>query len=111
MIAGNFGVRAQAKAAAPRVMRTMTELAAKAPRDTDKIKAGQTVLQVAGEMVQQHEHHHVHRILKDLTDAELVVLRDRGVWPVRYQTLVAKLGIGTGSTSGIDNGLPHRTQD
>jgi hypothetical protein len=104
VIAGNFGVRAQAKAAAPGVMKTMTELAAKAPRDGDKIKAGQTVLQVAGEMVQQHEHHHVHRLLKDLTDDELVALRDRGVWPARYQTIVARLGLGTGSASGTGNG-------
>jgi hypothetical protein len=36
-----------------------------------------------------------------------VALRDRGVWPARYQTIVARLGIGTPSASGTGNGAAH----
>ena len=98
IIAGDFGVRAQAKAAAPKAMEKIAQLATDATKDADKIKAGQTVLQVAGEMMQRHEHQHAHRLVKDMTDEELEALSARGVWPARYQTLVAKLGIGTSAS-------------
>lgn len=94
VLSGAFGVRAQAKAAAPKVMKQMIHNATAADRASDQVKAGQTVLQVAGELIQRSEVNHVHTILKDLTDAELISLRDRGIWPERYQSLVSKLGLG-----------------
>ena len=94
VLSGAFGVRAQAKAAAPKVMDQMIHNATKAEKPADQVKAGQTVLQVAGELVQRSETNHVHVMLKDLTDAELIALRDRGIWPDRYKSLVDKLGLG-----------------
>jgi hypothetical protein len=47
------------------------------------------------------------KIFEGPADEELVVLRDRGVWPARYQTIVARLGIGTPSASGTGNGAAH----
>ena len=59
VIAGEFGVRAAAKAAAPRAMKRIVDDGQEAPKAADRHANNKTVLQVAGELVDRHEHHHV----------------------------------------------------
>ena len=104
VIAGEFGVRAQAKAAAPRVLRRVIAKAGgdvgadgkpvgEAAKDADAIRAADLVLTVAGEKEQRQEylHKHVHLAFGDMTVEELQRLGETGEWPVRYQALAEKL--------------------
>jgi hypothetical protein len=105
-IAGEFGVRAQAKAAAPRVMERVIEKAGgklgadgkplgEAVRDADLIRAADLVLTIGGEkdQRQEHLHKHVHLAFEAMTIDELRRLGETGEWPERFQSLVARLGL------------------
>lgn len=95
IIRGEFGVRAQAKAAAPKAMGRIIEESDKAPKSADRIKAARTTLEVAGELVQTHAHHHVYELMNGLTREELTALALRGTWPERLARMVEQLGIQT----------------
>lgn len=94
---GEFGVQAQAKAAAPKVMKRIIEKAGgiedangdprgMAHRDADAIRAGETALRVAGELVEKRENVHVHW-MSNMSREELTRFADEGVWPERYRHL------------------------
>jgi hypothetical protein len=98
VLRGEFGVQAQARAAAPAIMQNLTELAGaaapdtegkragRARRDSDSIRAGELVLDVGGYRVQRHQHEHVHQVLfEQMTELELEVLAEQGTWPERLQ--------------------------
>jgi hypothetical protein len=113
VIAGEFGVRAQARAAAPRVMEHVIEKAGGkqdrtgqrqgvALKDSDAIRAAELVLTVAGEKVERSMHHHVHDLFATMTTDELRRLGDHGEWPDRLQRTVRALGLG-GSGAGRDS--------
>jgi hypothetical protein len=105
VIAGEFGVRAQARAAAPKVMEHVIEKAGGkqdrsgqrhgvALKDSDAIRAADLVLTVAGEKVERSVHHHVHDLFAGMTTDELRRLGDHGEWPERLQRTVRALGLG-----------------
>jgi hypothetical protein len=109
-IAGEFGVRAQAKAAAPRVMARVIEKAGgklgedgtpvgEAVKDADLIRAADLVLTVGGEKEQrqEHLHKHLHLAFAGMTTEELRVLGEHGVWPERYKALAERV-----ATKGTD---------
>jgi hypothetical protein len=107
VIAGEFGVRAQARAAAPRVLEHVIEKAGGksdkdgirrgfAQRDADAIRAANLVLTVAGEKVERSQHHHIHDLFAGMTRDELRRLGDHGEWPERLQCTVGALGLGAG---------------
>ena len=91
---GEYGVAAQAKAAAPAVMEHVTELAGgrkdratgtrvgRAKRDADAIRAADLVLTTSGDKVARTAHLHLH-VLEQLSDAELEAFSARGEWPER----------------------------
>lgn len=95
---GEFGVAAQAKAAAPAVMEHLAELAGghkdrttgerkgRARRDADAIRAADLVLTTSGDKVQRTAHMHLH-VLEQLSDAELEAYSTRGEWPERFATV------------------------
>jgi hypothetical protein len=111
VIAGEFGVRAQAKAAAPRVLRRVIAKAGgdlgedgrpvgEAAKDADQIRAADLVLQVAGEKEQrqEHLHKHLHLAFGDMTIEELERLGKTGEWPARYKALAQE--VATRGTKG-----------
>jgi hypothetical protein len=111
VIAGEFGVRAQAKAAAPRVLRRVIAKAGgnvgadgvpvgEAERDADQIRAADLVLQVAGEKEQrqEHLHKHLHMAFGEMTVEELKTLGETGKWPERYRALAER--VATRGTDG-----------
>jgi hypothetical protein len=91
---GEFGVAAQAKAAAPAVMEHVAELAGgrkdratgvrvgRAKRDSDAIRAADLVLTTSGDKIARTAHLHLH-VLEQLNDAELEAFSARGEWPER----------------------------
>lgn len=98
---GEFGVKAQAKAYAPKVMSRMGELAGaverdgqphgRAKRDSDVIAAGKTVLTVSGDLREQKDVHHVHELLQTMSTEELTGLVQGGKIPERLARAVPKL--------------------
>jgi hypothetical protein len=94
VIRGDYGVAAQAKAAAPAVMEHVAELAGgrkdkatgtrvgRAKRDADAIRAADLVLTTSGDKVARTAHLHLH-VLEQLSDAELEAFSARGEWPER----------------------------
>jgi hypothetical protein len=111
VIAGEFGVRAQARAAAPRVLKRVIEKAGgdldaagqprgMAARDGDALRAADLVLTVAGEKTQAtgHLHKHVHLAFAGMTNEELRRLGESGEWPERYKALAEK--VATRGTDG-----------
>lgn len=102
VLRGEFGVAAQAKAAAPAVMEHMAELAGgrkdratgaragRAHRDADAIRAADLVLTTSGDKVQRTAHLHMH-VLEQLSDAELEAFSARGEWPERLAGVVGLL--------------------
>jgi hypothetical protein len=94
VIRGEYGVAAQAKAAAPAVMEHVAELAGgrkdratgarvgRAKRDADAIRAADLVLTTSGDKVARTAHLHLH-VLEQLSDAELEAFSARGEWPER----------------------------
>src|SRR5262245_21074522 len=99
---GEFGVAAQAKAAAPAVMEHLAELAGgrkdratgervgRAKRDADAVRAAELVLTTSGDKVQRTAHLHLH-VLEQLSDQELEAYSTRGEWPERLQGVVGML--------------------
>ena len=101
LVAGEFGVTAAARAAAPRIMAEVAALAGgvpgpdgspqgKAPRPAAVIKAADLAFQIGGYKVQRREvtYHHV---LDGLSDDELERLAVDGQWPARLAELSALL--------------------
>jgi hypothetical protein len=94
VLRGEYGVAAQAKAAAPAVMEHLTELAGgrkdratgarvgRAKRDADAVRAADLVLTTSGDKVARTAHVHFH-VLEQLSDAELEAFSARGEWPER----------------------------
>jgi len=104
VIAGDFGVQAQAKAAAPRVLKRVIRKAGgewgadgepvgESEKDADQIRAADLVLTVAGEKdkPEQHLHKHLHLAFGDMTVAELEELGRTGKFPARYQALAERV--------------------
>jgi len=101
VVRGEFGVAAQAKAAAPAVMQHVTELAGarleasgerkgRAKRDADVLRAADLVLTVSGDKVER-SHATVVHVLEELSDSELERLADTGAWPERYHGVAGLL--------------------
>lgn len=98
---GEFGVKAQARSAAPKVMKRIiekaggTDEALAAAKDSDLHRFGETVLKVAGELTDtvQHKHQHVHAVLQGMSKEELVTFMTTRQWPDRLRGTVAKLGL------------------
>jgi hypothetical protein len=95
VLQGEYGVAAQAKAAAPAVMEHVTHLAGgkkgadgerlgRAKRDADAIRAAELTLTVSGHKVERTAHLHLH-VLEEMSEAELEALAGRGEWPERYR--------------------------
>jgi hypothetical protein len=108
VLAGEYGVAAQAKAAAPAVMEHVTHLAGgkkgadgerlgRAKRDADAIRAAELTLTVSGHKVERTAHLHLH-VLEEMSEAELEALAADGQWPERYR--------GVGLLSGPGEGEP-----
>jgi hypothetical protein len=117
---GEWGVRNAARAGAPAVMQNLLELGGAAPpdaegkrpgrarRDSDSIRAGELVLDIAGHRVQRSEHVHYH-LLEQLTEGELETLAESGRWPDRFAPALAAPDAFTGSGTGLPvpvNGAP-----
>lgn len=99
---GEFGVAAQAKAAAPTVMEHLAELAGgrkdresgtrlgRAKRDADAIRAADLVLTTSGDKVVRSASYQIH-VLEQLSDAELEAFSTRGEWPARLESIAGAL--------------------
>jgi hypothetical protein len=95
VLRGEYGVAAQAKAAAPAVMEHVAELAGarkdkatgqrvgRAKRDADAIRAADLVLTTSGDKIARTAHLHLH-VLEQLSDQELEAFSARGEWPERF---------------------------
>jgi hypothetical protein len=97
VLQGDYGVQAQAKAAAPVVMEHVTALAGgrkgadgervgRAKRDADALRAAELTLTVSGDKVERKALLHLH-VLEEMSDAELEAYAERGEWPERYRGL------------------------
>jgi hypothetical protein len=100
VVAGEYGVQAQAKAAAPAVMEHVTELAGgkparagRAKRDADALRAAELTLTISGDKVERKAHLHLH-VLEEMSEAELEALAAGGVWPERYRGVAVLSGPG-----------------
>jgi hypothetical protein len=107
LLSGEFGVRAQARAAASKVMAKMIDVGqgGEDVRDADAINAGKVVLTVAGEFAEKTIHAHVHTLIQSMSMDEVEHLARTGEFPDRYRNAAAVLGLG-------DNGkkaLPARS--
>jgi hypothetical protein len=95
VLRGEYGVAAQAKAAAPAVMEHVAELAGarkdretgarvgRARRDADAIRAADLVLTTSGDKIARTATMHLH-VLEQLSDHELEAFSARGEWPERF---------------------------
>jgi|SRR5262245_20468446 len=102
VLTGEYGVTAQAKAAAPAVMEHVTELAGakqdrvtgerrgRAKRDSDALRAAELTLTVSGHKVERQAHVHLH-VLEEMSEAELERLAAAGEWPERYRGVAGLL--------------------
>ncbi|HSS56273.1 MAG TPA: hypothetical protein VLK79_16625 [Gaiellales bacterium] len=98
VLRGEYGVTAQAQAAAPAVMEHVTELAGarkdkatgerlgRARRDADALRAAELTLTVSGHKVERQAHLHLH-VLEEMSEAELEGLATSGTWPERYRNV------------------------
>jgi hypothetical protein len=104
VLQGTFGVRAQAKAAAPEAMAHVIELAGarkgsdgtrvgRAKRDSDALRASELVLTVSGDKIERQETLHVH-LFEQMSDQELEALAVKGEVPERLKG-AAGLLVGT----------------
>jgi hypothetical protein len=107
VVRGEYGVTAQAAAAAPAVMEHVTELAGaqkqadgtrrgRAKRDADALRAAELTLTVSGHKVERQAHLHLH-VLEEMSEAELEALAAAGTWPERYRGVA---GLVTGPPEG-----------
>jgi len=98
IVAGRYGARAAARAAAPRVVEHVCELAGasrapdgtrknRARRDRDALRAGTLVLGLAGDLVERRTTVHVQTWLEQLSDGELEAYATRGIVPERLAAL------------------------
>ena len=106
---GEYGVQAQAKAAAPAVMEHVTELAGgvkdkatgerkgRARRDADALRAAELTLTVSGDKVERKAVLHAH-LFEQMSDAELEALAARSEWPERFRGVAGYLPGGEGET-------------
>src|SRR5215813_343615 len=104
---GEFGVAAQAKAAAPAVMEHVTELAGgvkdkatgerkgRARRDSDALRAAELTLTVSGDNIARKASVTFH-IFEQMSDAELESLAVTGVFPERFRNIAGYLPGGGG---------------
>jgi hypothetical protein len=109
VLRGEFGVIAQAKAAAPTVMEHVAELAGgrkdratgervgRARRDADAIRAADLVLTTSGDKVTRSATMHLH-VLEQLSDQELEAFSARGEWPERLAGVAGLLPGPEGGT-------------
>jgi DNA-binding CsgD family transcriptional regulator len=81
IISGEYGVRAQAKAAAPKAMKKAIDLVEDAAKDGDKLRAVDTVLTVSGDKVERQEHLHTHALLGQMDAGQLRRYADTGELP------------------------------
>lgn len=104
---GEYGVAAQAKAAAPAVMEHVTELAGavkdkatgerkgRARRDSDALRAAELTLTVSGDKMERKATVTFH-IFEQMSDAELESLAVTGVFPERFRNVAGYLPGGGG---------------
>jgi len=107
VLRGEYGVIAQAKAAAPAVMEHVSELAGgrkdratgervgRAKRDADAIRAADLVLTTSGDKVERKAMLHLH-VLEQLSDQELEAFSATGAWPERLAGVGLLPGPGDG---------------
>lgn len=109
VLRGEYGVTAQAQAAAPAVMEHVTELAGarkqadgtragRAKRDADALRAAELTLTVSGHKVERQAHLHLH-VLEEMSEAELEALASAGTWPERYRNVTGLLAGPEGGES------------
>jgi len=99
---GEYGVAAQAKAAAPAVMEHVTELAGgvkdkatgertgRARRDADALRAAELTLTVSGDKVERKQILHAH-LFEQMSDEELERLATTAEWPERFRGVAGYL--------------------
>lgn len=104
---GEYGVAAQAKAAAPAVMEHVAELAGgmkdkatgerrgRARRDSDALRAAELTLTVSGDKVERKASVTFH-IFEQMSDAELESLAVTGAFPERFRNVAGYLPGATG---------------
>jgi hypothetical protein len=102
VLRGEYGVQAQAKAAAPAVMEHVAELAGgvkdratgerrgRARRDSDALRAGELLLTVSGDKVERKAILHAH-LFEQMSDAELEALAAKAEWPERFKGVAGYL--------------------
>lgn len=106
VLSGEYGVQAQAKAAAPAVMEHVTELAGgvkdkatgerrgRARRDSDALRAAELTLTVSGDKVERKAVLHAH-IFAQMSEEELESLAVSGEWPERFRGVAGYLPGGS----------------
>jgi hypothetical protein len=102
VLRGEYGVAAQAKAAAPAVMEHVAELAGgvkdkasgerkgRARRDADALRAAELTLTVSGDKVERKQILHAH-LFEQMSDEELEALATRAEWPERFRGVAGYL--------------------
>lgn len=102
VMSGEYGVQAQAKAAAPAVMEHVTELAGgvkdkatgerkgRARRDSDALRAAELTLTVSGDKIERKAVMHAH-IFAQMSEGELEALAVSGEWPERFRGVAGYL--------------------
>ncbi len=102
VLRGEYGVQAQAKAAAPAVMEHVAELAGgvkdkatgarvgRAKRDSDALRGAELLLTVSGDKVERKAVMHAH-LFEQMSDDELEKLATGGEWPERFRGVAGYL--------------------
>jgi len=102
VLRGEYGVAAQAKAAAPAVMEHVAELAGgmkdkatgerkgRARRDSDALRAAELTLTVSGDKMERKAVAHFH-IFEQMSDEELESLAMTGAFPERFRNVAGYL--------------------
>jgi hypothetical protein len=108
VLSGTYGVAAAARAAAPAVLEHVAELAGgvkdrttgerkgRAKRDSDALRGAELLLTVSGDKVARTATTHVHALLEEFTDDELVALAERGELPERFSGVAGLFGVSDG---------------
>ncbi len=106
VLRGEYGVQAQAKAAAPAVMEHVAELAGgvkdkatgarvgRAKRDSDALRGAELLLTVSGDKVERKAVMHAH-LFEQMSDDELEKLATGGEWPERFRGVAGYLPGGS----------------
>ena len=94
LIAGDFGVAATARAAAPKAIQVVTEQVTDPTiKPGDRRKAAELTLKVAGELQSKTVHEHVHRLIGELTLDELEEYQRTRRLPQRVRDSLGRLGV------------------